>query len=330
MDQTGIKILQKNLGTNRLLFNEPLKNHTYFHQEMNSSVYFEAQTAQDLEISVSTAIENKIPFYIIGSGANTFFSPKLDNSFLLIKNCSRNIFIKGFRTTVKNSTKYPEVLVQCDSGTTLSMLARFCQNENISGLEFCLKIPGTVGAALKQNVAIMPTVKNIIGNYLFLAQIIDFKTGQKKLVGQDYFEFDYHYSALQKNRDIVISVVFKLPKVPLHLSPKHYETATRPAPHNQQLVVTGPIFKNIPYREAVRLSTRNLTLSPSYLIQKLNLPGHTIGNVVISSENPNSFILQNDYQVEDIGRMIRFIKRQVKVNFNITLFPLINLVRKPL
>ncbi len=321
MNEDQIKIISSTLGTERILFDEQLKSHTYFHQETKSRMYFEALNSSDLELAVSTCIKNKIPFIVLGLGANTFLPE--NSEYFLIKNLSHNIILKGFRTLIIEKKSVPEVLIQVDSGASLTMLARYCIHEKIEGLGFLLNIPGSVGAGIRNNISLMPTVKNIIGNYLSLAEIIDAKTGEKKLVDNSYFEFDYDRSKLQQTNDIVIKAVFKLPKT----SPNNpWSAGSNDVAINHSL--TGPIFKNISHRDAVRLSTKHFTLSPSYLIRQIDIGGYKIGGVTISSEDPNTFILDNDFKTEDIARMMRYIKRNIKNKFKLTLESRIDIINK--
>ncbi len=321
MNEDQIKTIISTLGADRILFDEQLKSHTYFHQETKSKMYFEALNSSDLELAVSTCIKNKIPFILLGLGANTFLPE--GSEYLLIKNLSHNILLKGFRTSIIEKKTVPEVLIQVDSGASLTMLARYCIHEKIEGLGFLLNIPGSVGAGIRNNVSQMPTVKNIIGNYLSLAEIIDGKTGEKKLVDKSYFEFDYDRSKLQATNDIVIKAVFKLNK---GSSDNPWSVGINDVIVNHSF--TGSIFKNISHRDAVRLSTKHFTLSPSYLIKQIEIAGYKIGGVMISNEDPNTFILDKDFKTEDIARMIRYIKRNIKNKFKLTLETKVDIFNK--
>lgn len=320
MTESQIKNLTDVIGAERILFDEPLKAHTYFKQKGKVKMYFEAKTTSDLELAVYAAITSNIPFSVIGLGSNTFF-PSVDN-FLLIKNTSHAISVKGYRTSITSVKSLPEILLRVDSGTPLTMLARYCIHEEIKGLEFLLGIPGTVGAGLRNNVGVMPTVKNIIGNYLSMAEVIERKSGRKKLVDSSFFNFDFGKSELQKTNDILVSAVFKLSKIP-SIDPWSVSETAIGQDH-----MTGPVFGNIAHRDAVRLYTKHFTLSPGYLIKQLNIEELVVGEVKVSDENPNSFILGQNFEVEDVARLIRMIKREIKKKFNLNLETRLDMIKK--
>ena len=321
MTEEQIKILASTLGVGRIMFDEPLKDHTYFKQKGKAGVYFEAKTSTDLEAAVRVAILNNIPYCVLGFGSNTFLSSV--DKFFIIKNTSHSISVNGFRTSITSRQSRPEVLIKVDSGSPLSMLARYCIHEGISGLEFLLGIPGTVGPGLRNNVGVPPTIKNLLGYHLQMAEIIDHKTGQKKLVSQAFFEFEYGKSFLQTSNDILLTAVFKLEKTP---SKDPWEKASDFEIKGVE-IATGPVFKNIEYIDAVRLATKHLTLSPSSLIQEIAVEGLEIGGVRVSNTNHNSFILNSDFEVEDVARMIRLIKRKIRSKFKINLVTQLDMMK---
>ncbi len=319
MTESQIKNLTEIIGTERILFDELLKDHTYFKQKGRVKMCFEAKTASDLELAVSASLANNIPFCVIGLGSNTFFPKSTD--FLLIKNTTHAITVKGYRTSLTSEKSFSEILLRVDSGTPLTMLARYCIHEEIKGLEFLLGIPGTVGAGIRNNVGAMPTVKNIIGNYLSLAEIIERKSGQKKLVDSSFFNFEYGKSELQKTNDILISAIFKLSKAPNSdpWSTSDLNTTTD--------LITGPVFGNIAHRDAVRLYTKHFTLAPGYLIQQLDFDNLKIGEVKVSDRNHNSFSLGSNFEVDDVARLIRLIKREIKQKFNLNLETQLDIIK---
>jgi len=73
------------LGPLRVFENEPLSKYTYFKIGGPARIFFEAKNVDDLRLALKTAHEVKIPFVILGGGANVLVS---DSGFdgLVIKN----------------------------------------------------------------------------------------------------------------------------------------------------------------------------------------------------------------------------------------------------
>lgn len=323
MTEQQIKSLTNALGIDRILFDEPVKTHTFFKQNGRTKLFFEAKNTFDLEQAVSVAIANNIPFVLIGTGSGTIL-PDNFSDYLLIKNSSRGIKLKGFRSSSGSQKKTPEVLIQVESGVTLTMLSRYCAHEGLAGLEFLQTMPGSVGGGVKNNVGAMPTVKNLLGNFVYLAEIIDTKTGKKKLVNSEYFNFDYGRTTLQGTNTVIIQVVLKLQK---ELAENDSIDFPKYVTNLGANLLSNPIFINISHRDAVRLSTKHFTLSPSYIIRQLQLEKDRFEKVSIYPEDPNRFILEPGFAPDDVSRLIRYIKKNAKEKFKLNLEPRIDIIK---
>ena len=62
------------IGPLRVFENEPLSKHTYFKIGGPARIFFEAKNVEDLRLALKTAYELKIPFVILGGGANVLVS----------------------------------------------------------------------------------------------------------------------------------------------------------------------------------------------------------------------------------------------------------------
>src|SRR3989344_6173113 len=139
------------LGPLRVYENEPLKKHTYFKIGGPAKLFFEAKSVSDLKLALETAFKFKIPFVVLGGGANVLVS---DTGFggLVIKNKADGIKLVGLKGTInKNGRGIKSALVWTGSGTSMNQLARFTIDQGLEGLEFLLSVPGTVGGGIKIN-----------------------------------------------------------------------------------------------------------------------------------------------------------------------------------
>lgn len=323
MTEQQIKSLTSALRVDRILFDEPIKSHTFFKQNGKAKLFFEAKNTFDLELAVSLSIKNKIPFVLVGTGSETIL-PDNFSDYLLIKNSCRGIRLKGFRTSTNTPKNTPEVLVQVESGVTLTMLSRYCAHEGLTGLEFLQGIPGTVGGGIKNNVGAMPTVKNFLGNFVYLAEIIEVNTAKKKLVNIDFFNFDYGRTSLQGTKTVIVQVVLKLQKNSIENQTANFSKNIIFTGTN---LLTGPVFINISHKDAVRLSTKHFTLSPSYIIRQLELKENIFGKVSIYPDDPNRFILESGFASDDVSRLIRYIRKHAREVFSLNLEPRVDIIK---
>src|SRR3990167_5458156 len=205
-----IEKLKSILGPLRVFENEPLAKHTYFKIGGPAKIFFEAKNVEDLKLALKTAIELKIPFVILGGGANVLVS---DSGFdgLVIKNRADGIKLVGIKGIIdKRGKGIKSAQVWCASGTLMNQLARFTIDQGLEGLEFLLSVPGTVGGGLKINAHYEVDKGEFLGNKLTSAVLFNPKNGEEKNVDSKYFEFGYDKSKIQNTSEIVLEALFKL------------------------------------------------------------------------------------------------------------------------
>jgi UDP-N-acetylmuramate dehydrogenase len=161
-------------------------------------------TKEELIEAVVYAKSKGQRIHILGEGTNTFFSEDLSN-ILCIK-----IEAKGF---VLKSLTIDHILLTIDAGESWDNVVTFSVEHNLWGLENLSLIPGTVGAAPIQN----------IGAYgVELADVFeelvayDMKNNEMVTLNKEACMFSYRDSIFkkEKGRYVIISVTFRLSKIP--------------------------------------------------------------------------------------------------------------------
>ncbi|MBI2598986.1 UDP-N-acetylmuramate dehydrogenase [Candidatus Curtissbacteria bacterium] len=315
----GIKNI---LGPLRVYENEPLSRHTYFKIGGPARLFFEAKSLDDLKLAAATAKENKIPFVILGGGANVLISDKGFNG-LVIKNRADGIKLVGLKGTIdKTGTGIKNALVWAASGTPMNQLARFTIDQGLEGLEFLLSVPGTVGGGIKINAHFEVEKGDFLGNHLVSALLLNPKTGEVKNVDSTYFEFSYDHSKIQESGEIVLEAVFRLDRSedPKDIWQKAMDNVKR---RNQEQPVgvacSGCIFRNIEHDDAVRLSTPNLTTSTGYIIDSLGLKGTKVGGAEVSRHHANFILNTGGATASDVIELINLIKAKAKETYGLDL-----------
>ena len=314
--------LKEILGPLRVYENEPLAKHTYFKIGGPAKALFEAKTVEDLKSALTSATRLNIPFIVLGGGANVLVSDKGFDG-LVIKNRTTATKLVGIKGTIgKTGRGIKSALVAAASGTLLNQLARFIIDQGLTGLEFLLSVPGTVGGGLKINAHFEIEKGEFIGNRLVSATLFDPKTGSFKKVDQDYFNFSYDFSKIQKTGEIVIEAIFKADAArdKEQVWQKAMDDVKR---RNREqpvgIACSGCIFRNISQEDAVRLSTPNLTTSTGYIIEKLGLKGTKIGGAQISDKHANYILNVSDAQAADVLKLINLVKTRAKEVFSLDL-----------
>ena len=78
------------------------------------------------------------------------------------------------------------VLVKAGAGVTMDALIQYCLANQILGLEEFSGIPGTVGGSVFINLHYF---EFLLEQFVVSAEIINKKTGEVKVVAQDWFNF---------------------------------------------------------------------------------------------------------------------------------------------
>ncbi len=158
-----------------------------------ADLFFDAESADNLAVAVSTAAREKYPFYVIGGGSNILFD---DAGFrgLIIRNKAEGITLG--KTTLS-------IL----SGTGIGRIVERAAAEGRSGLEFLAGIPGTAGGALFGNAG---AFGRAIGDILEEAVVLEGGGATRRMTRED-FGFEYRRSSLRESRAVVLSAVLAAP-----------------------------------------------------------------------------------------------------------------------
>lgn len=318
--KSNLEKIAKELGVDRVKYDEPLSEHTYFKIGGPADLFYLAKTADQLIQAVQASIRHQVPYFVLGGGSNILVGDKGFRG-LVIKNRADAVRTIGFQGKVSQKrTKISSALVEAETGSMVSKLVRFSIEEGLSGLEVFLTVPGTVGGAIYNNSHYRPEKDEFFGNFLHSALILD-KNGKKKQVDQRYFNFSYDYSNLHKTHNTVIKATFSLTG---GNKDEIWKRATRLIKRRNQrqpigIACSGCTFKNISKADAFRLGTPNHTQSTGYLIDKAGLKGETVGKLRISDVHA-SFIENTDgATAKDALKLIDKIKDKVFTKFGVKL-----------
>lgn len=318
----NIEELKNELGPLRVHENEPLAKHTYFKIGGPAKYFFEALTVDELKRALSFAHQNKVPFVVLGGGANVLVS---DRGFagLVIKNRANEVKLVGIRGTIgKSGRGVKNALVWAASGTPMNQLSRFTIDQGLEGLEFLLSVPGTVGGGVKINAHFEVEKGEFLGDRLTSAVLFDPKSGEIKTVNQSYFEFSYDRSKIQQTGEIVLEAVFRLDRTsdPGALWQRAMDNVKR-RNHEQPIGVasSGCVFRNISADDAMRLATPKLTTSTGYIIDSLGLKGTKVGGAQISTHHANFIINTNEATAADVLKLINLVKDKAKEVYGLDL-----------
>ncbi len=208
MSNTAGVLEQLEKAINRKIsINEPLAEHTLLKVPVTSEMYIEID-AQDVLIKTITAARNLgLPVYILGSGAR--IEAEKDVKGLVIKNLCRRfdkVSVKG--TIKKNEIGVENMQVYAQAGVLMNQLVRFTVEEGLSGLEYQLGLPGTVGGAIYTNAKYKP--KYLPVNKALQSVTLLSEKGEVQTYNGEVPYFVFTDEPWHESKDVILSAVFKL------------------------------------------------------------------------------------------------------------------------
>ena len=244
-----------------ILEEEPLHKYSYMNIGGNAKWLAKIASVDDLLKIISWANDLGIEMKIIGAGSN-----------ILIDDAGWNGLIILFRDSM-NAVYLDGNNIVAESGAMLPKLSKFAQQNKLTGLEFAIGIPGSLGGALYNNAGINDgsQIGNIVKQVTVLREnkLIDLNSSQ--------INFSYRHSSLKENNEIIIRAILSLQPIDKKLIDEkmnkiiEYRKTTQPLATKN----AGSIFKNFENRSA------------GELIESCNLKGSQVGGAIVSDKHAN-------------------------------------------
>lgn len=234
-----------------------------------------------------------IKYFILGKGSNTLFSDKEFNGVII-------------KLDKLNNFKIKETEIYVESGMILSELVQASVKNELTGLEFAIGIPGTIGGAIYMNAgAYGNNMSKIIKSVIVLNEEL-----QIEEIPLEKLKFDYRYSIFQDNKNLIcVAANIKLEHG------NHDEIASKikenllKRKNSQPLEYpsAGSVFRNPEGNYAGKI------------IEELDLKGKNIGGAEISTKHANFIINKNNASSSDILKLIKLVQKEVKDKYKIDL-----------
>ena len=265
-----------------------------------ADLFVEVHTIDELTHALSEARRSRIPFFLLGCGANILFTDKGFRGLVIRNRANKITFLDNGR-------------VLAESGAIVDDLIGQCKDLGLSGFEHFIDIPSTVGGAMWQNLHFLSPdrkrtvfIEEIVQTSRILTEEWQFRT-----VGVDYFQFGYDKSILQSRRDVVLDVTFQLSPKPkeeiLQVIDSNIAWRHAKQPLLPEFPSCGSVFKKIESVGAGRL------------IERAGLKGKRIGGAEVSQKHANFIVNTGNAKAADVLRLIKHVQEEVKRKLGYTL-----------
>jgi len=273
------------------LFDEPMARHASLRAGGPADCFAIPADVDDLRCLVKFLGESGIPYLPVGGCCN-----------LLVRD-------GGFRGTIislegLNRISYAGAnILEAGSGVENRQLAQFTLENDLSGLEFLIGIPGRLGGALAMNAG--------AGGHAVTDSLETLRTllnGTVTLKRKEDVEHGYRFLNLAPG-EIIVGASFRLERESREVISAKIEGFLDHRRNTQQVGFpsAGSFFRNPAGKPAWRL------------IEEAGLRGYRIGGAQVSEVHANFLVNRGGAKAADFIRLASHIKQEVKKRTDITL-----------
>jgi len=251
-----------------------------------------ARTREALVKALRLARAGGVPCFVLGNGSDLVVADAGIRG-LVIRNRARSVSVEG--TTL-----------HADGGSAMAMLVKRCTQDGLTGLEFGISIPGTLGGAVWANAgAHEGEMRDVVTG----AEIWDAETDAERSLRGAECSFAYRESRFKHSPEIVLAASLGL------AAGDPAEIARRVDEHQAQRRATQPladqnagsVFRNPPGDHAGRL------------IEAAGLKGFRIGTASVSTLHANFIVTDRGGRATDVLALGDHVRDTVAARFGITL-----------
>lgn len=274
--------MQKSFPNTLMMRDYPMARHTTFKVGGNCDLAVFPKTINEMKAIINYS-KGRYPYCVIGKGSNVLVSDKGFRGVCIFTENLIKVTLNGNILVAECGAKMKDVL-------TLST------ENNLSGLEFTVGIPGSVGGMVAMNAGCFN--KSV-------SDVVCYVKTENAVYNNKTCNFNYRTSRFLEG-EIILSVAFKL-KVSeddlIKQKLERFSQARRKAQPSGRSV--GSVFINQGY-------------FAGKVIDKAGLKGKRLGGAYVSEKHAN-FIIADGDSATDIYELIKLIKQTVSATQGIDL-----------
>lgn len=275
--------------------NEPMAGHTTMRVGGPADVLVVARDVPTLTVLVRSARDAAVPFSLLGRGSDVVVADEGIRGLVVLSRA------EGCRTEGDRLT--------AEAGLPLARAATVAGRAGLSGLEFGLAIPGTVGGAVWANAgAHGDDVAGVLESVTLLRA-----DGSEVSEPADTLLLSYRDSRLKHGSaeagDLVLTATFRLAPADPAAIKARLDDIRRWRQEHQPLSQpsAGSVFRNPPGDSAGRL------------IEACGLRGRRLGGAAISEKHANFIVNEGGATASEVRRLGEIARKAVAARFGIDL-----------
>ena len=290
-----ITAVQQVLPPKQVLLQEPMSRHTTFKIGGPADCLIFPASLEDAVAVFKLIRRYQVPVTVLGNGSNVL------------------VFDKGIRgAVVKFNSPYASVRQEgthlfAGAGAALKDISLYAAHCGLTGMEFAVGIPGSIGGAVFMNAgAYDGEIKTVVESVTAVSL-----EGEIIRYGREEIEFGYRHSVFQANNQAICEVELALSAGELTVIEDRMENLTERRESRQPLEMpsAGSTFKR---PEGYFAGT---------LIEQTGLKGFKVGGAQISLKHAGFVVNSGGATAQDVLDLIKEVQNRVYQAHGVKLFP---------
>ena len=272
-----------------------LKKYNTYRIDGTAKYLVSPNSITDLSNVIRVLKENNVKYYILGNGSNIVINDReYDGAVIKLDK------LNGIEVTPEKQMAYAE------AGAMLPKLAQESIDKGLTGLEFAISIPGTIGGSVYGNAG---AYNSCILDYIESVTVLD-ENGDVRIIEHEDIDYGYRYSMFKEQKNLIIlGAKFFLKEGDKESSLEIIED------RKQRRIATQPLE----YPSAGSVFRNPVGDFAGRLIESCNLKGYKIGGAEVSEKHANFIINSNNASGEDVYKLIKHVHSTVLEKTNVDL-----------
>ncbi|MFQ3679769.1 MAG: UDP-N-acetylmuramate dehydrogenase [Pseudanabaenaceae cyanobacterium] len=284
-------------ATSAIRTDVPLRGFTSFKVGGNADCFAAPHNPEELRAVLDWGYSRAMPLTVLGAGSNLLIGDRGVRGLVI---CLRNL--RGARIDAKQGR------IVAAAGEPVARLAWQAAAAGLSGLEWAVGIPGTLGGLVAMNAGAQGgCAADCVLNVEAIAP-----NGMQRTLMTAALEYRYRHSRLQESGDLVVSATLQLqpgcdPAVVAQRTETYLQKRKSTQPYH--LPSCGSVFRNPPQGYA------------GQLIEATGLKGYTLGRAQVAELHANFILNLGGATAKNIRDLIGHVRDCVQDRTGILLVP---------
>lgn len=284
----------------RLRRGVPIAPLTTFRLGGPAALYLEPESIEDLRAVARAVSETGLPVVVLGKGSNVLVGDGGVDGLVLRLG-------RGFRWAAREGDR-----LVAGGAMPLPALAGIALSHGLSGLEFGIAIPATLGGAVRMNAG---AHGRSLSDVVERVDVLDLGTGEERSVPGGEAGFRYRGSALGESALVIGAVLGLQPGDPVAIrsemdEARAWRRETQPVAEPN----CGSVFKNPDGHHAAAL------------VEAAGCKGLSVGGARVSEKHSNFIIAGEGATAADVAQLIALVQERVLRSSGVALEPEVRFV----